>query len=99
MRKRADGDIEAFGHRIDGTVDQDDLELQLRVLSLEGAEHIGKPGDGQRCRCLDTQMIDKIMAFLAHARQEIADIGDHAPRPLDIFLTRRGQPQLPRVER
>ena len=32
----------------------------------------------------------------AHARQEIADIGDDAPRPVDIFLAGRGQAQLPR---
>jgi hypothetical protein len=63
-------------------------------LRLECAEHIGETSDGQRGRRLDAQVIDQIVAFLAHARQKIADIRHHAARPVDILLTGLGQPQL-----
>jgi len=95
MRERADGNVKTFRDRIDRPVDQHDFQFQPRIFRLESAEHIGKPGDGQRCRRLDAQVIDQIMVLLAHARQKIADISHHAACAMHIALACFRQSQLP----
>ena len=94
MRECADGNVKAFGDRIDRPVDQHDFQFQPRIFRLESAEHIGKPGDGQRGRRLDAQVIDQIMVLFAHARQQIADVSHHAAGAMHILLSGFGQPQL-----
>ena len=94
MRERADGNVKTFRDRIDRPVDQHDFQFQPRILRLEGAEHIGQPRDGQRCRRLDAQVIDQIMVLFAHARQKIADVSHHAACAMHILLAGFGQPQL-----
>ncbi len=99
MRKGADGDVKAFGHGIDRAIDQHDIELQSRVLGLEGAEGIRKPRHRQRGRRLDAQMIDEIVALLAHARQQIGGVGDDAARAMHVALAGLQVSRNWRVER
>ena len=94
MRECANGDVKSFRHRIHRPIDQHDFEFQPGVLRLEGAECIGEPGNGQRGGGLDAEMIDQVMVLFAHARQEIADVGHHAARAMQISLTCFRQSQL-----
>ena len=95
MREGADGDVETFGHGIDRAVDQHDVELELRILALERAEDIGEARHCQRGRGLDAEVIDEIVALLAHAREQVGGVGHHAACAMHVALPGFCEAQLP----